>query len=148
MPHATALHTGTATYPSFRTHLIDNHRIGNESGAVVKLSSKSGCDVTPQIAHMLAHCSARVVEHLLIHTIHSCWNGMCESTTSHDGIKLEGDAFFLQSLHYFTLAQRKLVKTSGVLLQLFGCVANVAEQHWTFVLVYCHFGGSGTWIDD
>ena len=61
-----------------------------------------------QIAHVLTWSGASVVEHFFIDSIHSCWNGVGESTTSHDGIKiLKGDAFFLQGLHdfYFVAAE-------------------------------------------
>ena len=148
MPHTVATHIGTATDAGFWAHLIDNHRIGNEGFAMVYLTGECSRDVTTQIADVLSDGCARVVEHLRVDAIDASRNGVCETATSHNGIESKRNLFFFERLHNFVLTQWELVETSGICPQLFGSVANVAEQHRTFIFVDRHFGGGRTGVDD
>ena len=148
MPHTVARHVGTTTDARFGTHFIHNYRIGNEGFAMFYLTGECSRDVATQIADVLSDGCACVVEHLRVDAIDASRNGVRETATSHNGIEIKRNLFFFERLHNFVLTQWELVKTRGILLQFVRRVANITEQHRTFVFVDCHFGGGRTGVDD
>ena len=88
-----------------------------------------------------------VVKHALVYFIYTTTNGLYQSTTANDGIKLQRNVCCLKFIEHQLATEFLLFSDITEWRQFLGRVGDVTEQHRSLVFIDSHFGAGATRID-
>lgn len=88
---------------------------------------------------MGTHGVEHIVQHGIVHGIHTARNGFQQSPTADDGIELKGNVIGLQRFQHQVLAEFELVDDAGKLGKLLHRMPDVEYQTGSFILIDSNF---------
>ena len=128
VPDADAVHQRRSRYAGIVVQFVHDTRVGNERAAAGNLLCNVVGDEASQVTSVVVHGDAAVcvVEHRLVDFVGAAGDRLHQTTSSDDGIELQGDIVASQLVHDELLSEWELEDHVLELLQFFRRVADGA----------------------
>ena len=88
-----------------------------------------------------------VVQHSIVHFVHTAGNWLQQTTASYNSIELKRNTILFERLQHQLLSELELVDDAGILCQLFHRMTDSIHQYLLLVVIYGNLGRGRTRID-